>query len=937
MPRRRWRLLDLIVAIATAGLVVGGVGLGRAVIATADSQPPPPPNNPDLVQPCGAGVVLVVDRGVPGGPGPVVERVANSVSGSGSRLAVISYDGSATIATPPPVAGTDTAPLVTVDGAALAPGGPVRAIVDQVAATPPGSGHDWAEALTAAETVLSGAGTDPVLVLHVAAALPGSADATTTTQPGAALDPARAVADRLRARPATHLLTVAAGHAELAEALKVFAGPNVTVDGTRLTDVSTDDVVTVPTRDLDAVAAEIAGDLCATDIRLHATDAAGAGRTGAPLTLEVAGGATVATPVAPSTDGAGNLRWRLRSPFGTTFSATIADPATSGTDRTLICAQGGAPVSVTATDAARRLDGLVAGKGVVCELRNVATSASLTLSYGIEAGDSACGNEMPAALVAVMGDPVSHCLRLTNPNRSPVTDVVVGAIALGLSADAKWVLGEPLAAGATVERRIVVPAGRSLVVDVTASGRLGDTEVIATASGSVTPAPPALTVDRAGPGDGAMPCPGAGLTWCVTVTNTGGTYLEQLSVRDAALSEGALALTGRLAPGEKAALGGTEAINGAVISHPVATALPVDALGEPVAGTVSSAPLADGGLAATQVLSSTEVAPGSPVSATITVTNTGAKPAEQVAVRNTLCGEMGAPSSRLADNGNATLENGEAWVYTCSTPVVLDTVAMGVVVAQDEGPVNTRPGEIITQKPDLAVKKRQRTDLRVGSETRYEIEVINNGAIEAPNVVVTDQLPAGVTFLRANVGSCSASGATVTCSLGTLPPQDPGQEVLIQIFAQATPAVVGQTLKNTVSASTSGAEQNLGNNSSFANGRVDPAGVCTGRDCPGGPTDTTPSTLTPATIPQGGGGAGSGGGGGAAPEVDQATRGGVAGSGGSGSSSGGGGSGSGGSGTSAFATTGANSATTAGWALLLLASGLVLTATGRRRLRLAAG
>ena len=321
-----------------------------------------------------------------------------------------------------------------------------------------------------------------------------------------------------------------------------------------------------------------------------------------------------------------------------------------------------------------------------------------------------------------------------------------------------------------------------------------------------------------------------------------------------------------------------------------------------------------------------------PVSATITVTNTGAKPAQGVAVRHSLCGEMGNPTAQLADNGNATLENGEAWVYTCSAPVVLDAVAMGVVVAQDEGPVNTRPGDIVVQKPDLKVKKRQKTDLQVGAETLYAIEVINNGPIDAPNVVMTDQLPVGSTFVRANLGSCTASGGTVRCSLGTVPPQEPGQETLIELYVLAPPAAVGQVMKNTASVSTSGVESNLADNTASASGEVFAAGVCKAGSRVCIPTaDTTPSSLAPS------GSSGSG----AAPPIDGATGPVVtAGSGTNNTGSnnagttntGGGGVGSG----IGLASTGANSARTASWAAVMLASGLVLTVMGRRRLRLAA-
>jgi len=57
----------------------------------------------------------------------------------------------------------------------------------------------------------------------------------------------------------------------------------------------------------------------------------------------------------------------------------------------------------------------------------------------------------------------------------------------------------------------------------------------------------------------------------------------------------------------------------------------------------------------------------------------------------------------------------------------------------------------------------------VGGELVYQLKVTNHGPLAATDVVVTDTLPAGVTFLRveASQGSCSGT-RTLLCSLGTL-------------------------------------------------------------------------------------------------------------------------------------------------------------------------
>ena len=81
-------------------------------------------------------------------------------------------------------------------------------------------------------------------------------------------------------------------------------------------------------------------------------------------------------------------------------------------------------------------------------------------------------------------------------------------------------------------------------------------------------------------------------------------------------------------------------------------------------------------------------------------------------------------------------------------------------------------GVSLTQRPtDLAITKTADPNpVSVGGELTYSLTVTNNGPEEATNVVVTDDLPAGLTFDRANSsqGSCSGSGP-VTCNLGSIP------------------------------------------------------------------------------------------------------------------------------------------------------------------------
>jgi uncharacterized repeat protein (TIGR01451 family) len=72
---------------------------------------------------------------------------------------------------------------------------------------------------------------------------------------------------------------------------------------------------------------------------------------------------------------------------------------------------------------------------------------------------------------------------------------------------------------------------------------------------------------------------------------------------------------------------------------------------------------------------------------------------------------------------------------------------------------------------DLAVTKLDTPDpVSVGNRLRYTIRVTNRGPGRATGVVVTDVLPGGLTLISTDPsqGSCSASGAKITCHLGTM-------------------------------------------------------------------------------------------------------------------------------------------------------------------------
>jgi uncharacterized repeat protein (TIGR01451 family) len=73
---------------------------------------------------------------------------------------------------------------------------------------------------------------------------------------------------------------------------------------------------------------------------------------------------------------------------------------------------------------------------------------------------------------------------------------------------------------------------------------------------------------------------------------------------------------------------------------------------------------------------------------------------------------------------------------------------------------------------DLEIQKTHSPDpVNVGGQLTYTLSARNNGPSPATQVVITDSLPASVTYVSSTStqGTCSASGQVVTCAVGTMP------------------------------------------------------------------------------------------------------------------------------------------------------------------------
>ena len=242
----------------------------------------------------------------------------------------------------------------------------------------------------------------------------------------------------------------------------------------------------------------------------------------------------------------------------------------------------------------------------------------------------------------------------------------------------------------------------------------------------------------------------------------------------------------------------------------------------------------------------TSAGPDTDVVYTITVRNAGPQAASDVELRDTLPGTMtfesltqsGAPfacSTPAIDAGGtivctaATLPAGASTTFTLTghvppgTPTETEFQNTATVTSSNDPNVeNDRATTTLTvSRVDVSVVKSGPAVVTAGADVPYTLEVRNAGPDAAADVIFTDVIPAGTTFVSLTyvsgvAGACTANGAA-GCTFATLASGATSRYSLVLRAGDTT------SISNTANVSTASFDTDPSDNSSTATTTVTPS------------------------------------------------------------------------------------------------------------------
>ena len=250
---------------------------------------------------------------------------------------------------------------------------------------------------------------------------------------------------------------------------------------------------------------------------------------------------------------------------------------------------------------------------------------------------------------------------------------------------------------------------------------------------------------------------------------------------------------------------------------------------------VDVAPAAD--LQITKTVSNSDAKVGNEITYTLAVANAGPDAAKSVIVTDELpagetyvsndsdCADKGQTVNcelhEIADKGKATVHVVVRIGPSLADQTVLNTAEVTSATFDPEPNNNRASAEVqVETAADLEISKTALpTSVNAGGEVTYTLAVANVGPDAAKAVIVSDELPAGESYLS-NDGGCSLSGQSLRCELGEIAD---GEARTIHLVVRVGLSLAASTVANTARVASSTWDPAQANNTSTAEVAVAPA------------------------------------------------------------------------------------------------------------------
>ena len=259
---------------------------------------------------------------------------------------------------------------------------------------------------------------------------------------------------------------------------------------------------------------------------------------------------------------------------------------------------------------------------------------------------------------------------------------------------------------------------------------------------------------------------------------------------------------------------------------------------DPVPGNNTSTYTASGGQQADLSIVKTTsgngtLVAGEQVTYTLQVTNNGPSAATGVRVTDTLPSGVSfvsssSPCSTSGQTVTCTISNLEPGSTTITIVGRVAADARGtssntatVTAATPDDPTSSNntstSTSTVTGRADVFVTLTPDTQtVNAGAEATFQLVIGNNGPSTAQNVVVTGQVPPGMTPVAGSSGgACVVTGTTVTCNVGTLQPGQTLPPITLRALVDNS-VPPGTTITATAQVQTSTTDTNAANNTSSA-------------------------------------------------------------------------------------------------------------------------